>query len=210
LTRESGFELVQHVDGPFGRCTTLAYDGSNNIRHVEDPSGRITTLMVNGNNDLVKLVTPELCTTSLVYDANHNLITWIDPLGFRTTYVYDSGSAHTTMAVVQPLGQRTTYLSFGFTLSPPTSASTVVVSPTLARTTINVTFSHGPTSMINPVGHLGYYEDSDTLQYYLQARYYNPSAGRFASRDPIKILPHLDLYNYCRENPLQCVDPSGA
>ena len=68
LTWDSGVDFVQHIDGPFGRRTTFAYDGSNNIRHIQDPSGRLTTLTVNGNNDLVRIVTPELCTTSLVYD----------------------------------------------------------------------------------------------------------------------------------------------
>src|SRR5262249_19332895 len=51
LTWNSGVTLVQHIDGPFGRRTTFAYDGSNNIRRIQDPSGRITSLTVNANSD---------------------------------------------------------------------------------------------------------------------------------------------------------------
>ena len=86
LTWDSGVNFVQHIDGPLGRRTTFAYDGSNNIRYIQDPSGRLTTLTINGNNDLVRIVTPELCTTSLVYDDAHHLTAWIDPLGNRNTY----------------------------------------------------------------------------------------------------------------------------
>ena len=88
LTWDSGVNFVQHIDGPLGRHTTFAYNGSNNIRHIQDPSGRLTTLTINGNNDLVRIVTPELCTTSLVYDDAHHLTAWIDPLGNRNTYSY--------------------------------------------------------------------------------------------------------------------------
>jgi YD repeat-containing protein len=83
LTWNSGFTLVEHIDGPLGRRTSFAYDGSNNIRRIQDPSGRITSLTVNAGN-LVRIVTPELCTTSLVYNSTNSLAAWIDPLGLRT------------------------------------------------------------------------------------------------------------------------------
>lgn len=48
---------------------------------------------------------------------------------------------------------------------------------------------------------------------YLRARYYNPSIGRFISRDSFagkKSDPlSLNLYTYCANNPILYVDPSG-
>jgi len=41
----------------------------------------------------------------------------------------------------------------------------------------------------------------------LRARYYDPEAGRFTSRDPAK--DGLNWYAYCRQNPLIYVDPDG-
>ena len=42
--------------------------------------------------------------------------------------------------------------------------------------------------------------------YYLRARYYDPTIGRFLGRDPI---PFLNRYTYVRNNPTNYVDPSG-
>lgn len=59
----------------------------------------------------------------------------------------------------------------------------------------------------------GEYYDAETGTIYLRARYYNSSTGRFISRDsfagrrsdPLS----LNLYTYCRNNPIRYIDPSG-
>ena len=65
----------------------------------------------------------------------------------------------------------------------------------------------------NAFRYCGEYYDKETATIYLRARYYNPSTSRFISRDsyagrrsdPLS----LNLYTYCRNNPLRYVDPSG-
>lgn len=65
----------------------------------------------------------------------------------------------------------------------------------------------------NASRYCGEYYDKETATVYLRARYYNPSTGRFISRDsfagrrsdPLS----LNLYTYCRNNPLRYIDPSG-
>jgi len=65
----------------------------------------------------------------------------------------------------------------------------------------------------NAFRYCGEYYDTETGTIYLRARYYNPSIGRFISRDsyagkasdPLS----LNLYTYCRNNPIRYVDPSG-
>ena len=47
--------------------------------------------------------------------------------------------------------------------------------------------------------------DLETGLYYYRARYYNPYIGRFLQTDPIG-----SGYNYCGNNPLNFVDPSGC
>ena len=42
--------------------------------------------------------------------------------------------------------------------------------------------------------------------YYLRARYYDPTIGRFMSQDP---LPAGNPYAYVGNNPVRYVDPSG-
>ncbi|MDP3703655.1 MAG: RHS repeat-associated core domain-containing protein, partial [Candidatus Omnitrophota bacterium] len=55
--------------------------------------------------------------------------------------------------------------------------------------------------------------DQSTGLYFYQARYYDPSIGRFLSADPIVQDPadpqFLNRFAYVRNNPLRFVDPSG-
>ena len=65
----------------------------------------------------------------------------------------------------------------------------------------------------NAFRYCGEYYDKETATVYLRARNYNPSTGRFISRDafagrrsdPLS----LNLYTYCKNNPIRYVDPSG-
>ena len=50
--------------------------------------------------------------------------------------------------------------------------------------------------------------DPISQQYYLRARYYNPVIGRFTQEDSYNV-DGLNLYAYCRNNPVYYVDPSG-
>ena len=67
---------------------------------------------------------------------------------------------------------------------------------------------------INPIRYRGYYWDKEFGLYYLQSRYYDPKIGRFISADDVSSLEPesiggLNLYVYCLNNPVMCVDPSG-
>ncbi|MDX2064802.1 MAG: RHS repeat-associated core domain-containing protein [Fimbriimonadaceae bacterium] len=56
-------------------------------------------------------------------------------------------------------------------------------------------------------GNWGYQEDGDSGLQLLGHRYYDPSTGRFLTRDPIK--DGRNWYTYCENNPLTAVDPLG-
>jgi uncharacterized protein RhaS with RHS repeats len=43
----------------------------------------------------------------------------------------------------------------------------------------------------------------------MQHRWYDPSLGRFISRDPAGLKGGIDLYIYCYNNPINYADPSG-
>ncbi len=65
----------------------------------------------------------------------------------------------------------------------------------------------------NPFRYCGEYYDKETGEVYLRARYYQPAAGRFLTRDiytgeedePLS----LHLYTYCGNDGVNSVDPSG-
>ena len=65
----------------------------------------------------------------------------------------------------------------------------------------------------NAFRYCGEYFDSESGTIYLRARYYDPSIGRFISRDSYtgdNIDPlSLNLYTYCLNNPMHFVDENG-
>jgi RHS repeat-associated protein len=62
----------------------------------------------------------------------------------------------------------------------------------------------------NPFRYVGAYgvrwQDSTLGLYHMQARFYKPRTGRFNSPDPLRT---LNPYNYCQDNPIRYIDPSG-
>ena len=66
----------------------------------------------------------------------------------------------------------------------------------------------------NPLRSRGYYYDTETSLYYLQARYYDPDTGRFISPDALLVagndyIQGMNRYAYCYNNPVMYSDPSG-
>jgi RHS repeat-associated protein len=52
--------------------------------------------------------------------------------------------------------------------------------------------------------------DNKSGLYYFGARYYDPSMGRWLAPDPMAgKFPDISPYNYCHNNPLRMVDPTG-
>ncbi len=67
---------------------------------------------------------------------------------------------------------------------------------------------------INPIRYRSYYFDTDSGMYWLTTRFYDPKVGRFISQDEYSYLDPesingLNLYAYCKNNPIMMVDPNG-
>jgi RHS repeat-associated protein len=66
----------------------------------------------------------------------------------------------------------------------------------------------GSGSVTNPFQFAGQYLDSESGLYYLRARYYDPAAGQFLTRDPLEAQTGHP-YGYAASNPVNMTDPTG-
>jgi RHS repeat-associated protein len=67
----------------------------------------------------------------------------------------------------------------------------------------------GPAAAANPFRFSTKYTDSETGLLYYGFRYYNPSTGRWPSRDPIGERGGVNLYGFVGSHPTTAVDPLG-
>ena len=70
-----------------------------------------------------------------------------------------------------------------------------------------VTASSG--SLINPFLYTAREADAEAGLYYYRARYYDQSAGRFISKDPVRFFQSPDFYQYVSNNSLNLSDATG-
>jgi len=74
---------------------------------------------------------------------------------------------------------------------------------------------NSPDANHNQAGFTGHIKDKATGLNYMQARYYDPVAGRFLSVDPVTFLDtgkptYFNRYRYCANDPINCTDPTGT
>ncbi len=71
----------------------------------------------------------------------------------------------------------------------------------------------GASGFLNEVTYTGSVTDTSTGLQYMNARFYNPSTGRFLSQDSYKGNAYdpwtQHLYGYCGNNPINMTDPTG-
>ena len=189
--------------------TTYAFSSDNELTSISssgttatftyDAEGKRTAKTVNG------------VTTQFVYDGI-KLIAEKDASGAITaTYFYDANGKLVSM---KKNGQ-----SYYFHLNHRGD----VVSITDASQTVAASYRYDPWGNIldstgtfansQPFRCVSYYWDKETGLYYLMARYYEPTLGRFISKDVflrLKEAPKAQLkYAYATNNPIMNVDPDG-
>ena len=150
-------------------------------------------------------------SVTFTYDANGNLIRQNNGISFiydasgvcgicygNSTYFYRKDILGNIVALLNANGEivaEYTYDAWG-------------------NHTVTATEGNETIANLNPFRYRGYYYDTGIGLYFLKTRYYDPETGRFMTIDDISYLDPdsingLNLYAYCRNNPVMCVDPSG-
>ena len=200
LTWNSNGELLTYKDN-----IKYTYD-INSIRTKKVVNGKTHNYVVNGTQILQEKIVEGTSTTIINYHYDLNKVigfTYND--GKEKNYVYRRNIQGDIIGIYDSLGTEVggyAYDAYGKCYVKYKDNSSEE-----EKTILN----------INPFRYRGYYYDNETGLYYLNARYYDPSIGRFISPDVLSILDEtkgqingLNLYMYCNNNPIMYVDPSGC
>ncbi len=170
----------------------------DSISYTYDPDGLRTSKTVNGTTTKYHVMNGTLLgqtkgsdTIVFLYDEKANRY------GFDyngTKYYYIFNVQGDVIGILNQAGQKIvsyTYDPWGKVLSVDGSEASTI-------------------GQINPIRYRGYYYDTETGFYYLQSRYYDPTVRRFLNPDTLILEDaKIDLISYCKNNPVNYVDPNG-
>ena len=187
-----------------GRLLTRFTKDSTTSRMTYDANGiRMSKLRVN-HIDIVD--------SSYIYDSNGRLRTETEG-AYTRRYIYSSDG----IVGYEENGERYFYRKylFGDITAIYQGATKLAEYVYDAWGNCTVTYDTNGIGARNPMRYRGYYWDKDLKMYYLMTRYYDPKTGRFINADTINYLDPetiggLNLYSYCKNNPVMLVDYSGT
>ncbi len=186
--------------------TTYAWDFENRLTSVSLPGSGGTVSFKYDPFGRRIYKSSSSGTSIYVYD-NDNLIEEANSSGAAVARYAQSGIIDEPLAMLRA-GVSSYYEADG--LGSATSLSNTA--GTLAQTYTfdsfgNLTSSSG--SLSNQFRYTGRDFDSETSLQYSRNRYYDPSAGRFISEDPMRFDAGINFYRYVKNNAVNLADPFG-
>ena len=173
------FNRTEKVETFDGHVQVNRYDAEN-LRHEMEEDGKLVQFIFRGQ----EVVMEENGDNKIRHIRGYELIA-SDAESARTYYHYasDEMGSITHVAEGKDVLNRYDYDAWG--------------NLTLCEETVENRFKFN-----------GQQYDPISQQYYLRARYYNPVIARFTQEDTYRG-DGLNLYAYCRNNPVYYTDPSG-
>ena len=169
-------------------------DSANTITYAYDPFGRRIEKNVNGS------------FTSYLYDSEDIIAEYDGAGNVRAKYTHGPG-------IDEPLAvqQSTTkyyYHADGLGSIVALSNSSGTIAQRYRYDAFGRMTQSG--SITQPFTYTAREYDTETGLYYYRARYYDPKAGRFITKDPISFNGgDVNLYAYVGNNPVNLIDPEG-
>jgi RHS repeat-associated protein len=190
--------------------TTYAWDFENRLTSVTLPgsSGTVSFKYDPFGHRIQKAFTQSgtTTTTNYLYDSD-NLIEEVDP----------NGNVLARYTQTQDIDEPLAMLRSGTTSYYNADALGSVTSLANGAGTLAQTYtfdSFGTTTassgaLTNPFRFTGREFDSESSLYFMRARYFDPTTGRFISEDPGRFPGGINFYTYVENDPANLVDPFG-
>jgi len=183
-------QLIRFTDGETNASYKYNVSG---LRYEKTVDGEKINHVWDGNQQIIADITDNQLYKAECYIRGTNLAAkYHFNDGVKSEYIYYTQNAH------------------GDVVNLTDEKGTVVKSYTYDAFGVEKNIDDSDT---NAFRYCGEYYDVETGTIYLRARYYNPSIGRFISRDSVagKLEDplSLNLYTYCHNNPIIFIDESG-
>jgi len=204
ITSQETLEVVTYEYNLQGRLAKMTVDdGSITVTEYEyDPDGNRIAKTVGG-----------VTTTYLIDAYNHT--------GYAQTFVEDDGTDTTCYVIGDDVlaqavnitdPQYLLYDGHGSTRQLSNGSGSLVPDESYSYDAYGVMLG-GERQTATNLLYTGEYRDSSSQNYYLRARWYNPSNGLFNRVDPYSgnysDPQSLHKYLYCHANPINAIDPTG-
>jgi RHS repeat-associated protein len=205
-------------------AATYSYDGDGNLV-VKNDGTNVWTYIYNAQGEMTKVLENGVVVQQNYYDGNGRRVEQTTG-GTTTLYLY-AGLNVLYQKNLQTGGATKYVYADGIQVAAITTAATLFLHQDELGSTRLVTSGSSPvfSSDYVPYGvqygatgsqefmYAGMLYDAATGLYYDNARFYDPTTGKFTAADPIggtqSDPQSLNGYAYARDNPLAIVDPSG-
>ena len=196
-----------------GKTETNTYDGLNQLIGFTD--GETTASYKYNADGLRTSKTVDGKTINHIWDGSKQIVVDMDDSDWYSAEVYVRGTNLLAKFSKQSGNVKTDYQYY------TQNAHGDVVNLTDSTGAITKSYKYDAFGVEqnvddadnNAFRYCGEYYDFESGTIYLRARYYDPTIGRFISRDSVtgeNTDPlSLNLYTYCHNNPILGVDPSG-
>jgi RHS repeat-associated protein len=214
---DSGDKLSTFTSGGT-TVKSFAYDGAGRTHTVTTSAGT-TTLSYDYEDRVTGITYPSSATNSFTYNGLDTRVGKVDSTG-TSTYkrdgadvtdpVLSDGSIAYTPGPSERKSSTTTFDHGNYlgTFTRQTNSSETTTATRVYDAYGNLESTTGtPLSPFGFADAVGYQEDGDSGLKLLGHRYYDPSTGRFVTRDPSK--DGRNWYAYCSSDPTFGYDPTG-
>jgi len=210
-TYDAAGNLELSVD-PAADRTTNTWDGTNRRTLVEMPGDNRVTMLYNAEGLRVRKET-DAETRNFIWDDQSYLVETDENDASQMVYTNRPGGFGKLISQRRNTGGAWSVDYFHFDGLGSTANITDIAEQVPETYIYNAFGTRVSSNIFLPdflwIGQLGYYYDSELIDYYIRARHYDPGLARWLSQDPIGYRGGINLYMYVGGNPIRRTDASG-